>query len=278
MDDRTYSELKEEAIDAGAVAFGSCPASELAENSGEIVRILPGAVSVLVVAVPHSRSAIASANLQVAQFDTIYAYNEAGRVAHGVARKIESLGWRAVAVPAFIPIDMSPPQSGMVGAVDWRRAGVSSGIGSYGESGLLVTEASGPAVRIGGVVTDAALPSEGPLENDLCVNCMQCVNSCPAGALQGKGSVDKKKCGATIFSGGYRAWRKFLYELLEGAEEKRRELLRSQMSLELWQNFMSGNYYYCFACQAVCPVGKEETVKPFLSESSKSQTSEDQEL
>jgi hypothetical protein len=34
------------------------------------------------------------------------------------------------------------------------------------------------------------------------------------------------------------------------------ELLSSQVSLDLWQNFMTGTYYYCFACQAVCPVGK----------------------
>lgn len=58
-------------------------------------------------------------------------------------------------MPAFIPIDMSPPKHGMRGAVDWRRAGVAAGIGGYGESGLLVTEAIGPAVRLGGIVTDA---------------------------------------------------------------------------------------------------------------------------
>ncbi len=36
----------------------------------------------------------------------------------------------------------------------------------------------------------------------------------------------------------------------------------SQMSLDLWQNFMSGNYYYCFACQAVCPVGSDGKKRP----------------
>ncbi|NIO16975.1 MAG: hypothetical protein GTN70_08245 [Deltaproteobacteria bacterium] len=262
MDGKAYRELKEKAIDSGAAAFGACPVSDLGENREDIERIFPGAVSVLVVAAPHSRSAIASEDLQVAQFDTIHTYGEVGRIAHGLARRAESMGYRAVAVPAFIPIDMSPPKSGMVGAVDWRAAGVCSGIGSLGESGLLVTETFGPAVRICGVVTDAALPSEGPLAEGLCLDCMRCVDSCPAGALMGKGEVDRKKCGATIFSGGYRAWRKFLYDLLEGSQEKRRELLGSQMSLDLWQNFMSGNYYYCFACQAVCPVGSDGGKRP----------------
>lgn len=259
MDDRQYRKIQERAYELGAVSAAACAVSELAENREEIGRILPGAKSILVAAVPHSRSAISSHNLQVAQFDTIYTYNEAGRVAHGLARALASMGFRAVAVPAFIPIDMSPPRSGMVGAVDWRKAGVCAGIGSYGESGLLLTGAFGPAVRIGGVVTDALLPAGVPLEEGLCTSCMECIKLCPAEALLGKGEVDRKKCGRKIFSGGYRAWRKFLIELVEATEENRRELLVSQMSLDLWQNFMSGNYYYCFVCQAVCPVGMDGT-------------------
>lgn len=33
-------------------------------------------------------------------------------------------------------------------------------------------------------------------------------------------------------------------------------MTRGQFSLEPWQNFMTGNDYYCFACQAACPVGR----------------------
>jgi hypothetical protein len=44
--------------------------------------------------------------------------------------------------------------------------------------------------------------------------------------------------------------------LFEAPAEKRKELTGSQLSLDLWQNFMTGNYYYCFACQAACPVGR----------------------
>ena len=106
--------------------------------------------SVIVLAAPHSRSAIASKNIQVAQYDTIHAYGEAARASHAVALWLERKGSRAAAVPAFIPIDMAPPTRGMQGAVDWRGAGVAAGIGGYGESGLLVTRDFGPAVRLGG--------------------------------------------------------------------------------------------------------------------------------
>ena len=68
----------------------------------------------------------ASPNIQVAQYDTIHAYDEVARASHAVAHWLERKGYGAVAVPAFIPIDMSPPKHGMRGAVDWRGAGRST--------------------------------------------------------------------------------------------------------------------------------------------------------
>ena len=240
----------------GAPLWGAMAASALPDGQEEIERILPGARTVVVLASPHSRSAIASTNIQVAQYDTIHAYDEVARASHAVAHWLERKGYGAVAVPAFIPIDMSPPKHGMRGAVDWRGAGVAAGIGGYGESGLLVTEAFGPAVRLGGVVTDAEIAPGEPLPRTPCTGCNRCVEACPMKALSGGGKIDKRKCGDVIFAGGYRAWRAFLLALVEAPSEKRMELLTSQVSLDLWQNFMTGNYYYCFACQAVCPVGK----------------------
>src|SRR4030065_522494 len=90
-------------------------AGDLAGNSEEIRRILPGARSVVVMAAPHSRGAIESADVQAAQYDTIHVYGEAARASHAVARWLERKGHRAVAVPAFIPIDMSPPKRGSEG-------------------------------------------------------------------------------------------------------------------------------------------------------------------
>jgi ferredoxin len=250
------SEVYRVAAASGARACGSAPVGSLPGGSQEIEAILPGARSVIVLAAPHSRSAIESGNVQVAQYDTIHAYGEAARASHAVALWLEESGHRAAAVPAFIPIDMAPPKRGMRGAVDWRAAGVAAGVGGYGESGLLLTPAMGPAVRLGGVVTDAEVEPGAPLPESPCTHCMRCVEECPAGALSGGGRVDKRKCGDRIFSGGFREWRRFLLDLLEAAPEKREEIAGSRRSLDLWQNFMTGNYYYCFACQAACPVGK----------------------
>ncbi len=251
------SELAEIARSSGAPLCGAAAAGGLSGDGTEIRKILPGARTVVVVAAPHSRSAIESADIQVAQYDTIHAYGEAARASHALARRLERDGHRAVAVPAFIPIDMAPPKHGMVGAVDWRDAAVRAGLGGYGESGLLVTREFGPAARIGGVLTDAEIPPGEPLRENPCTHCNRCVEACPTGALSGEGRIDKRKCGERIFSGGYRAWRTFLLELIDAPPDKRKEMTGSQISLDLWQNFMTGNYYYCFACQSACPVGRE---------------------
>ena len=252
----TASEMARVAAANGARSCGVASPGALGGCAEEIERILPGARSVIVLAAPHSRSAIDSGNVQVAQYDTIHAYGEAARASHAVARWLEEAGFRAAAVPAFIPIDMTPPKRGMRGAVDWRAAGVAAGIGGYGESGLLVAPGMGPAIRLGGVVTDAEIEPGSPLGESPCTRCMRCVEACPAGALSGGGRIDKRKCGDRIFSGGFREWRRFLLDLLSAPPGERGEIAGSQRSLDLWQNFMTGNYYYCFVCQAVCPVGR----------------------
>ena len=236
----------------GVKVFGFCSADALPQNKEEIEKILPGACSIVVIAVPHSRSAISSKNVQVRQYDTIHTYDITALASHSVVSALESLGHRAVAVPAFIPIEMTPPKRGMKGAIDWRAAGVAAGIGTYGKSGLLVTREYGSAIRIVGVVTDARLQAGKPLIESVCIGCMKCIKACPTSALLGDGKIDKKKCGDAIFATGFRAWRDFLDKITEASVEEKQKLLDGQMCMDLWQNFMTGNYYSCFVCQAVC--------------------------
>lgn len=244
--------VREYALSQGADLVGILDVRDLREHEEEISRILPSARSVIVVATRHSLAAIRSGTNEIAQFDTIHAYGECSRAAHGTSRYLESLGFLAAAVPAFIPLDMEDPKKGMRGEICWRRTAVRSGLGSYGENGLLRTREFGAAVRISGVVTTAGLEADSPLEEDACDHCMRCVEACPVGALSGGGKINKKLCGDHIFKHGFRSFRRLMEGLLEEPTEETRQVIRGHGLREMWQTFMTGNYYYCFQCQSKC--------------------------
>jgi epoxyqueuosine reductase QueG len=244
---------KSVALEHGADLVGVVDARDLPEHEEGISRILPSSKSVMVVASRHSLAALRSSNNQVAQFDTIHSYGQAERAAHRTARFLESNGHPSVAIPAFIPIDMAEPKKGMRGEICWRRAGVRSGLGSYGENGLLITREFGAAVRVSGLVTAADLEADPPLDGDACDHCMRCVESCPANALSGEGKIDKKRCGDVIFEYGFRYFKRVIQEIREFDSTATREVQEDVRLLEMWQTFMTGNYYYCFQCQCQCP-------------------------
>ena len=244
---------KQIALDSGADLVGVVDVKNLDEHSEDIDKILPGSKSVIVVVAKHSLVAIQSQNNQMGQFDTIHAYNESARAAHRTVRFLESEGFPAAAVPAFIPIDMQAPKKGMRGEICWRRAGVRAGLGSYGENGLLVTPEFGSAIRISGLVTTAELQADSPLKQDTCDHCMRCAEACPVNALSGVGRINKKKCGDNIFKYGFRYFANFISSLHQKSQSEIEAIVKGYEIRELWQTFMTGNYYYCFKCQAQCP-------------------------
>jgi epoxyqueuosine reductase QueG len=91
--------------------------------------------------------------------------------------------------------------------------------------------------------------------------CTICLEGCPTGALLGEAKIDRQKCARKIFDYGLRRVMKFMGEMMKGSPEKRDQLIKGHDLRELWQNFMTGNYYYCFECQNLCPVGKNVVTK-----------------
>jgi epoxyqueuosine reductase QueG len=244
------------ALNNGADLVGVINVNSVPEHAEDIFRILPEAESIVVVASKHSLAGLGSNNVQMGQFDTLHTYTECARAAHKVARFLESKGYPSVAVPAFIPIDMAEPKKGMRGEICWRRAGVKAGLGSYGENGLLVTKEFGSAIRIAGLLTLADLNADRPSDEDACDHCLRCIDACPANALGGKGRINKKKCGDEIFKYGFRYFAGFMQDLIQKPKSDMMEILRGHGLRELWQTFMTGNYYYCFQCQLQCPATK----------------------
>jgi epoxyqueuosine reductase QueG len=247
------TKAKNVALAHGAGLVGIVGTIDLPEHTESIHRILPSAKSILVLVSNHSLAAISSANNQVAQFDTIHTYNECAIAAHQTSRFLESEGFFSVAVPAFIPIDMEKPKYGMRGEICWRRAGVRAGLGSYGENGLLITREFGAAIRISGLITAANLKTDSPLSEDVCDHCKACIEACPTGALLGGGKINKKLCGDVIFKFGFRFFKEFMQDLIRKQPNEAEKTIEEHGLIEMWQTFMTGNYYYCFRCQSQCP-------------------------
>ncbi|MHB1418528.1 MAG: 4Fe-4S binding protein [Bacillota bacterium] len=244
------------AIEFGADLAGVADYSALAARKIAVdASILPGLRSVVAIAARHGRDVLLSGNVQAAQYDTIYTYDTVANASHRLVRYLEDQGYRAVAIPAFIPIDMQDGREGMIGSVDQRGVAVAAGLGTRGESGLLITKRFGPRVRLGSVLTDAPLTASPALDEELCTKCGNCIERCPAHALLGDGGINKKACARVIFDFGLRQYIKFNAEMFEADPEERKRILRSRTVREIWQNFMTGNYYYCWSCQASCPVG-----------------------
>jgi stage V sporulation protein SpoVS len=124
MNKELTDKTKKNALNNGADLVGVVDVDSLDEHSEDIHKILPQAKSVIVVAAKHSLAAIQSNNIQMGQFDTIHAYNESAGAAHRTSRFLESEGFSAAAVPAFIPIDMQAPnrRASRIGFLRRKRA------------------------------------------------------------------------------------------------------------------------------------------------------------
>ncbi len=101
-----------------------------------------------------------------------------------------------------------------------------AGIGVYGRAGFIIHPVLGSRIRLGGILTDAALEPDGRLEGfNPCENCDRCIRMCPAQAFDPAKSYPysyaREKCMA-----------------------KRAEIANKGL--------------YCHNCYAVCPAGKLE--------------------
>lgn len=251
-------DLVKMALNLGAVTAGITSIKNLIDHQSMDLQILPTAKTGVVIACGHSRAALDSKNLQIKQEDTLATYEKVRTVCKELATTLENKGFKAVAIPAFLPIDMSEGKDGMVGPIDLRRAAVEAGVGRYGKSGLVLVEGFGPRVRLGAVLTSAPLkPTKMKTKMPCPSECEICLEGCPGKALLGEGKVDKRACGRHIFQFGLRGTMKFVGEMSNASPEERSQLLKSHSFREIWQTLVSGNYYYCFECQALCPIGKE---------------------
>ena len=71
-----------------------------------------------------------------------------------------------------------------------------AGLGTLGMNCCIVTPEYGPRVFCNAVITDLELEAGTPLEQEVCTHCNECVEACPAEALDGEGWKNVYRCAA----------------------------------------------------------------------------------
>ncbi len=120
---------------------------------------------------------------------------EIDRIAFAAAKAIESrFGGTAVPLPCDTPYEYwdADNMEGR-GLMSMKHAAVCAGLGTLGKNTLLLNRDYGNLLIIGALLTDLELESD-PLAQSICKEeCCLCIDSCPAGALDGM-RANQKKC------------------------------------------------------------------------------------
>lgn len=96
---------------------------------------------------------------------------------------IQEASYRAMAVPASQTVNDA--EEAHYGIFQHKTAAVTAGMGWIGRSGLFISSAYGPRLRLGTILTDMPLITTGNIAEQGCGECRLCVDSCPAMALTG---------------------------------------------------------------------------------------------
>jgi len=247
----------------GADLVGVCSTESLYQvpfNEASIKTMMSDARTIVVSAVRMFPSPIecSNRNVRLAQYETYCLYGQLDKIAFEVSRFLDDSGYKAVAIPAFLPVEMSLDKRGLIGDVSLRHAAEEAGLGRIGINRLLLTKRFGPRVRLTGVITDAPLKPDNKLKEEICNKCGQCIKACPGEAITEDGKVEMKKCAPQILKYGLPGLISFSRKWLGKGEKEVVEMTKDPALWELWQTSMLGNFYYCFNCIAACPIGRKD--------------------
>ena len=242
----------------------------LADPPRPATDLMPAAKSVIVMAVAHSLGAVYAPHIMLWTRNKMQTSRLLDQVAEEVGRALENKGFLTLPVSADKPVEifkLNPGtgkkfrQTRVLGHLSLKHAAVSCGMGQIGRSNLLLTPEFGPHQRLGGIVTEAKLEPDPPIDLNLCDECGRCEEACPSKALKnGRYSVDP--C-FVYWAYGFKKlppnriweWPSYLKMLL--AHNRQRDIL-----VEFSQTSIT-DVDQCIECMRVCPVGKRwENIRP----------------
>ncbi|MBO8128223.1 MAG: epoxyqueuosine reductase [Peptococcaceae bacterium] len=101
------------------------------------------------------------------------------RIALKIAAAVESMGGKALAIPASEILDHKQ----LLGNISHKAVARVAGLGWQGKNLLLINPQYGSRLRLVTVLTDLNLDPDAPVKNR-CGKCSKCADACPAGAIK----------------------------------------------------------------------------------------------
>lgn len=177
---------------------------------------------------------------------------------------LEDCGYPALIVP---PTHVDPsryendPQAHLAPLLSLPHAAVEAGLGTLGLNLQLLTPQYGPRVILAAVLCSVDVECDRPMAQALCLgpSCGRCLKTCPGDAVQHWGR-DWPACDRHRSPHGFAQLTGHLERIIrEENPGKRKELLRSEDSFNLWQSILRGAGVVtgCRRCADVCPVGAD---------------------
>lgn len=226
--------------------------------------LMPGAKSVIVMAVAHSLGAVYSPHIRLWTRNKMQTSRLLDQTTEKIGRHLEEAGFLSLPISADKPSEVVKinPETGKkfrvprwIGDLSLKHAAVSCGLGEIGKNNLLITPEFGPHQRLCAIVTEAELDTAPPRQLNLCKGCGRCEEACPSGAIT-KGGYNCDPC-FVYWSQGYKRlppaslWEWPAYLKMIRGHFKQRDFLG-----ELGQSFIT-DVDCCIECMRVCPVGEK---------------------
>ena len=173
----------------GAVARGDVATwpydDAYAEAASDPATLLPGARSVVCIAVPYAtpvpRERLGRGRVSAYAWSADY-HRRMETLLHEIAARIEAL---APGSATRVVCDTAPLAE--------RAFAARAGLGWIGKHTSLIVKGLGSAVFLGEIVTTLELEPDAPVRTT-CGACTRCVDICPTGALRGNATMDATRC------------------------------------------------------------------------------------
>lgn len=144
------------------------------------------------------------------------------------ARRVQSflhdLGYRTVLYPHLL---------------SQKRMAQLAGLGSFGKNSLIINPKYGPWIRLQSILTDAELVPDKPFEEDLCGDCVECIEACPVDALSPY-FIDPDRCIVGMY-----------YPNRDIPSDVR------QLFDQYMPQLTTNSRLMCMECQKACPYGRK---------------------